>query len=68
MYVHFFMLHVAITILVNPSLITEYLDYAQNLLKHFVISFSVLFMVKNILLIIYIISCTYVQALRSLVL
>lgn len=42
-YVHFLTLHIAVTILVNPSLVTEYLDYAQTLLEHFVMSFSIIY-------------------------
>ncbi|XP_067207161.1 uncharacterized protein [Linepithema humile] len=43
MYVHFLTLHVAITILVNPTLITQYTDYAQSLLEHFVTTFSIIY-------------------------
>lgn len=44
LYHHFLMLHVAITILVHPDLCkTEFINYAEALLKHFVLLFETLY-------------------------
>ncbi|XP_046145939.1 uncharacterized protein LOC123989262 [Osmia bicornis bicornis] len=44
LYHHFLMLHVAITILVRPDLCkTESINYAEALLKHFVLLFEILY-------------------------
>lgn len=48
MYVHFLTLHVAITILVSPTLVTQYTGYARNLLEHFVVSFSIIYGKENV--------------------
>lgn len=49
-YIHFLTFHVAITILAHPSLAyqTSVIEYAENLLKHFVKSFQIIYGAKYI--------------------
>lgn len=47
-YQHFLTLHVAITILCSRELTEELLLYAENLLKHFVITFKIIYGVHNL--------------------